>query len=1121
MEILVGILLFILFAHMKNLKKLFASVASLAILASMLPVATLGAASYSDELQEAYDYAYNLGITTMSSIDGANMYGTLTRAHMAKMIVNRAKEVKDLEADTDKTCEFNDIASQSAEMKGYIEEACQMGLMGVGITAFNPNGAVTRAQFGTVLSRVLRGDENEGGDPYYADHLAALEDAGIMNNISNPMANEIRGYVMLMMMRADADAETPEICETPENQTACSLGLDSCPEECMDDEDDNEVKAGNLAVSLEASEGWDVPEGISSLEVATYTFEAGDEDVTLDAVTFEQLWYGDSSTLDGAALFIDGARVSKVSDFNTDDEVTLNLTNSYEVKAGESVEIALHVAVAADAGDDQFSIDLTAVNSSAEDVDMDDDLASETYNVLNKANAKINITSGSVSDELTLGTEGAELFEFDIDNVDTNDQDLLFKSITFKGIADTDADYLENFVLVADGEAIAETDSMNGKYLSFNIEDGYVIDEDESETFTVEADIIGGAGETIQFQIEKAMDVVVLWDKYDVTVNVDETMPFAMADADIEAGDLSLERVNPADDDLIGNRDNLPLWAFIIKNNAGGTINLQDFTLTFTPGAWTTLTGVLETVKVKLWSTSATSIELDENSTNTIWTAEDLEKSFGSSLTVYVYADTVDAEMDGQSIRMKLDNLVIEESSDDEVISDYSPSSLTWSLMQGSDAELTLTQVTLWNKTVSEWTEEVEALSFKVKAGSTYGATLKKMTFTASGSSVDDDTVVAAKLYKGTTEIDADIQAGKIVINDDVELDAGETATFTLKLDLNSNPEVTGFSYYLSGSNIEAEDTSDDTNTISISGRVNGRHLTVTDAGTITLTYESSVDNNEDDKNILAGQTATVAEYSLYSKYETANVTEAELVFSTDIQNSIDDVELYYDGALVASNPTWATATKAVFDNLDFDTFTSEKPLLVKVVSKVIDEDGWATLVSARVTSIDFTEVKWNDSGEDIAVTAETSTSKYFGIVPATIFTSVSNVASTTADLNVLVSRGDNTDTSNVAAKATLTGVVFTVEWNNGALTKVLVKDNGGTVLWSGTITNDGDYTVALTKEASAGTTTLKVSLTQSGSIDNPSYTISVKEVQYYTNVNGAGTALTDRAGETKTIISK
>lgn len=59
---------------MKNFKKLFASMAIVAMLATAVPTTVLGAASYSDELQGAYDYAYGIGITTQSSIDSANMY---------------------------------------------------------------------------------------------------------------------------------------------------------------------------------------------------------------------------------------------------------------------------------------------------------------------------------------------------------------------------------------------------------------------------------------------------------------------------------------------------------------------------------------------------------------------------------------------------------------------------------------------------------------------------------------------------------------------------------------------------------------------------------------------------------------------------------------------------------------------------------------------------------------------------------------------------------------------------------------------------------------------------------------------------------------------------------------
>jgi hypothetical protein len=76
--------------------------------------------------------------------------------------------------------------------------------MGQGITAFRPYDTISRAEFGTALSRVLWGNEYEGGTPYYANHLNALKANAIMNQIANAESTkEIRGYVMLMLMRSE------------------------------------------------------------------------------------------------------------------------------------------------------------------------------------------------------------------------------------------------------------------------------------------------------------------------------------------------------------------------------------------------------------------------------------------------------------------------------------------------------------------------------------------------------------------------------------------------------------------------------------------------------------------------------------------------------------------------------------------------------------------------------------------------------------------------------------------------------------------------------------------------------------------------------------------------------
>ncbi|MEI6117850.1 MAG: hypothetical protein WCP92_00935 [bacterium] len=63
---------------------------------------------------------------------------------------------------------------------------------------------VTRAQFGTVLSRTLYKDayNTSTATTWYQRHLEALKEKGIMTKIDNPTIEEIRGYVMLMFMRS-------------------------------------------------------------------------------------------------------------------------------------------------------------------------------------------------------------------------------------------------------------------------------------------------------------------------------------------------------------------------------------------------------------------------------------------------------------------------------------------------------------------------------------------------------------------------------------------------------------------------------------------------------------------------------------------------------------------------------------------------------------------------------------------------------------------------------------------------------------------------------------------------------------------------------------------------------
>jgi hypothetical protein len=136
--------------------------------------------AFSAELNGAYTFAFINGITTIKDCTQANLTGTLQRSHLAKMISQFAVKVMDMKPDMTKSCIFSDIGNETKEIQLYIRTACQLGLMGYDDNGkqsetFHPFGIVDRAQFGTILSRVLRGTKYNGADPYYLKHLNALK----------------------------------------------------------------------------------------------------------------------------------------------------------------------------------------------------------------------------------------------------------------------------------------------------------------------------------------------------------------------------------------------------------------------------------------------------------------------------------------------------------------------------------------------------------------------------------------------------------------------------------------------------------------------------------------------------------------------------------------------------------------------------------------------------------------------------------------------------------------------------------------------------------------------------------------------------------------------------------
>ena len=164
----------------------------------------------SEEEIAAYLYACENDITTIRDINEARLGDYLNRAEMAKIISVFATKELWMKPNTSKDCS-NFAASMewwSQEMKDYMVMSCQLELMWIHtvnyepIPDFMPAKRVSRAEFGTILSRVLWWDTYEGtNENYYFRHLDALKANGIITNI-DPNITEYRAWVFLMIYRS-------------------------------------------------------------------------------------------------------------------------------------------------------------------------------------------------------------------------------------------------------------------------------------------------------------------------------------------------------------------------------------------------------------------------------------------------------------------------------------------------------------------------------------------------------------------------------------------------------------------------------------------------------------------------------------------------------------------------------------------------------------------------------------------------------------------------------------------------------------------------------------------------------------------------------------------------------
>ena len=156
-----------------------------------------------EELEMAYQWAYDSKITSQPSIEQANLNWYVTRAQLAKMMSSFSFNILHKVPNTWMNCEFNDVESAEPQLQLWIKQACQLWLMGQNVKRFRPSDSVTLWEFATILTRAIWWDEFQWGEPYYKKSLQVLHKLWIVEDISAPLVDQKRWWIMLMLMRSN------------------------------------------------------------------------------------------------------------------------------------------------------------------------------------------------------------------------------------------------------------------------------------------------------------------------------------------------------------------------------------------------------------------------------------------------------------------------------------------------------------------------------------------------------------------------------------------------------------------------------------------------------------------------------------------------------------------------------------------------------------------------------------------------------------------------------------------------------------------------------------------------------------------------------------------------------
>lgn len=737
-------------------------------------------------------------------------YVLANKCEVATMIAN-ALDLPMGDTEAQRGAEFQDLQGGMAWCQAAAGAVANTGIATGNGDMFGAAGSVSRAVVATMLVRAFQLDaayqpaalsaERQAefaGLEWAQEPMALGVAAGIINGDAEgrllPMEGASKWAVATMLYRA------------------ANMGAEEATEEATEEAEATPEVAptgGALTVSVSSStpSSAKLPKGAEGIAVASYDFTAGSDAVTVTGLVLTRGGLSNDGTLTGVTLVdSNGVRLSKTKTFSTDtDDARVNFMNGgLTIPARSTVEVTVVAGLGTTTGE-EFNLQVLGaddVSSNSSSVSGSFPLVSEDMEVAPVTAGELLVEKDTTPSNPDLGDKQALVSRFEL-IANTADRDVIFHGITFEEIGTIDADEIQNFTLEIEGEVVATTATLVNDYLAFTLDTPMVLEESETYDAEILADIVSGPGKTISFKLDSDLDVRAEDADYGygVAVNAAGADGFnGAANANVvsitvQAGELTVVATDAPELEILDDQDNIVLGSFEIFPVHGQDIELKQFETQISLTAGTAnldVNDILENVELRsnFGTFSLDGIGADggvNNDSDTVTLVDDSVDVMLPSTGTFkadIVADIKDVANNSHFAAAKLEvrissigkssqtgaGLYFEEQEEDTAITDVTPSSIVFSEIEGKQASLTSSSLTLSSSFNSvHGTEGVVMHKVDVAAGSASSAFVNKMVFNKV--SLDDNIGRGDNVLMTLTAVGDNTDDATLTVDDGVTTD--------------------------------------------------------------------------------------------------------------------------------------------------------------------------------------------------------------------------------------------------------------------------------------------------------------------------------------------------------------